>query len=241
MFKNWIKNLLFCLVCTFGASLNTYAQPINETNAPTTTAPVATRKASDAEWQAAKNGIDYSGLKKEKPKKSEAPTLPQLPDFLAGLGQFGQISLICLIIALVAGLFYVLIGQGLFLKNTAITPQKADFELADIENNLHETDLDRYLRTAITNNDYRLAVRLYYLNILKQYSLHELIVWKKDKTNGEYLTEIRRRNDPTYPDFRTATLLFERVWYGDKVINERGYAEIQRVFQRLLGVLEPKL
>jgi Domain of unknown function (DUF4129) len=239
MFRNSIKTLLFCLVCLFGASLNLSAQD-EPSSIPTTpnatTAPVANRKATQAEWEAAKAGIDYSGLKKEKPKKTSY-SMPKLPDFLGGLGQLGQIALICLVIALVAGLFYVLIGQGLFLKNSAVAPPKADFDLADIENNLHETDLDRYLRTAITNNDYRLAVRLYYLNVLKQYSLHEVIIWKKDKTNGEYLTEVRRKNDPTYPDFRTVTLLFERVWYGEKVINERDYTAIQPVFQRLLGAL----
>jgi hypothetical protein len=100
---------------------------------------------------------------------------------------------------------------------------------------LHETDLERFLRQALTDTDYRTAVRLYYLSILKQYSLREIISWKKDKTNNEYLTEVRRSNAPTYADFRAATLIFERVWYGEKVIEARDYAKIQPKFEQLLA------
>jgi hypothetical protein len=154
---------------------------------------------------------------------------------LAGLGKAGQFFLIAFIIALVAGLLYFLIGQGLFLQNKAVIAQKADFNISDIENNLHETDLERFLRQALTDTDYRTAVRLYYLSILKQYSLREIIVWKKDKTNNEYLTEVRRSESPTYRDFRAATLTFERVWYGEKAIEAAEYTKIQPNFERLLG------
>jgi hypothetical protein len=233
---------LFCLFCAvFGASQTAIAQDFVTKNADAS-APVANRKATKAQWEAAKSGIDYTGLKKEKPA-ADSPKLdfrPPSVGFLAGLGKAGQFFLIAFIIALVAGLLYFLIGQGLFLQNKAVAAQKTDFNIADIENNLHETDLERFLRQALANTDYRAAIRLYYLSILKAYSLSEIIAWKKDKTNNEYLTEVRRSESPTYRDFREATLTFERVWYGEMRIEAVDYTKIQTNFERLLASITSK-
>ena len=101
---------------------------------------------------------------------------------------FAKIALFGGIIALIVALLYYLVRQGLFLRNTAI-PQGNTFSLADIEDNLHESNLHSFLAQAEANGDYRLAVRLYYLNILKNMSLREYIIWKKDKTNTQYLAD----------------------------------------------------
>jgi hypothetical protein len=241
-------SIFLFVICLFGASLMSTAQP---------TAPVANRSATKAEWEAAKKGLDYIHLSDAEKKKAEKEAAeaaasakngkakgkpfdfnPPSAGFLSGLGTLGQAVLIGLIIALVAGLFYMLMGQGLFLQNTSLKPQGETFDIADIENNLHETDLDRYLRQAIENGDYRMAVRIYYLNILKQYSLREIIKWKKDKTNTEYLTEVRRSESPTYNDFRAVTLIFERVWYGEKPITAADYAQIKPHFEWLQANLK---
>ena len=57
------------------------------------------------------------------------------------------------------------------------------FEMGDLEN-LKEADIDSFLDDALRNQDYRLTVRLMYLNIIKSLANKELINWKIDKTNG---------------------------------------------------------
>ena len=230
--------LVFSLALGFFTPM---VSPVLAQSASTEIEPSANRKATQAEWDAAKSGINFSDLKKDKTKKPEKKTTlnlnPPSIGFLQSLGAVGQVVLIGLVILLVAGLFYSLIGQGLFLKNKRVDAQAAAFDIHDIENNLHETDLERYLRQAIESGDYRMAIRLYYLNILKSYSLKEAIDWKKDKTNTEYLNEIKRAALPSYPEFRTVTLVFERVWYGDTAINADDYTAIQPRFEALLKAI----
>jgi Domain of unknown function (DUF4129) len=55
-----------------------------------------------------------------------------------------------------------------------------------------------------------------------------LIAWKKDKTNRDYLNEIRGRNN--YNDFRQLTLVYEIVWYGDTPVKQEEFSNVHRLF-----------
>ena len=57
-----------------------------------------------------------------------------------------------------------------------------------------------------------MAVRLYYLSVLKELSVKNHIRWKRDKTNGAYLRELA--GSPLFGTVQEVTLIFERVWYG---------------------------
>lgn len=79
---------------------------------------------------------------------------------------------------------------------------------------LHGLDLDTLLTQAEDARNYRLAVRLGYLRVLRQLSDKGLIRWQPDKTNHDYLYEL-----PTGPlpeAFRELTRQFEYVWYGEQ-------------------------
>ena len=52
-----------------------------------------------------------------------------------------------------------------------------------IEENIHESDLDKFIKQAESEEKYNLAIRLYYLAIIKELSLGKLIKWKRNKTN----------------------------------------------------------
>ncbi|MEO0779887.1 MAG: DUF4129 domain-containing protein, partial [Bacteroidota bacterium] len=84
----------------------------------------------------------------------------------------------------------------------------------------------------IAQGDYRLAARLYYLAIIKELSLHEAIQWKRDKTNRDYLRELV--GHPLRDEFRALTLVFERIWYGDRALEEADFPLLQARFEQLL-------
>ncbi len=102
----------------------------------------------------------------------------------------------------------------------------------EIEENIHESDLDRYIREAISQKNYRLATRLYYLAIIKELSLREAIRWKRDKTNRDYLRELL--GHPLRSEFRDLTVIFERIWYGDRDLGERDFESLRGRFEQLL-------
>ncbi|RYD86651.1 MAG: hypothetical protein EOP54_30040, partial [Sphingobacteriales bacterium] len=54
------------------------------------------------------------------------------------------------------------------------------------EENIHEMDFARLIEQTRTDGNYRLAVRYYYLWLLKKLSYKEIIAWHIDKTNSDY-------------------------------------------------------
>ena len=55
-----------------------------------------------------------------------------------------------------------------------------------------------------------------------------LIDWQRDKTNHEYVLELRR--DVLRRPFAELTTLFEYVWYGDFTVDEGIYGRVKRTF-----------
>jgi Domain of unknown function (DUF4129) len=94
--------------------------------------------------------------------------------------------------------------------------------------NIHTIDFADSIAEAITQKNYRLAVRLYYLKALKELTDREMIDWKINKTNRSYVYEL---NSPTLrPDFERITLQFEYAWYGDFPVDETQFINIKNQF-----------
>ena len=140
-------------------------------------------------------------------------------------------------VVLVAYLILRFVGEGNIFgtKKRRISDPSVKIDLEHIEENLDTAELDPLIRQAIADKNYTLAVRLYYLAILKELHIKGDIAWKKDKTNRTYLREMRE--NPFFEPFRNATSIFERVWYGSQSVDERNFTMIQPDFQNLLKSL----
>ncbi|MDF3078897.1 MAG: hypothetical protein K0S09_2786 [Sphingobacteriaceae bacterium] len=94
--------------------------------------------------------------------------------------------------------------------------------------NIHEISFDEEIERAVSNKNYRLAVRLLYLNCLKKLNDRGFINWQLDKTNAAYISEIN------HPDkqqqFKNLTLQFEYIWYGDFPVDGNGYQHVNNSF-----------
>ncbi|MDV7395353.1 DUF4129 domain-containing protein, partial [Arthrospira platensis SPKY1] len=102
--------------------------------------------------------------------------------------------------------------------------------LEDIEDNLLEANIPDHLREAIRSGDYKMAIRLHYLALIQSLAHQRLIRWEREKTNGDYLRELQAH--PLFADFREMTLVFERVWYGDRTVSEPDYRAIEARFAK---------
>jgi hypothetical protein len=96
--------------------------------------------------------------------------------------------------------------------------------------NIHEIDFEQQIDTAIEQRNYRLAVRLLYLQTLKHLSNRNLIEWKPNKTNRSYVYELAQ--SPLQPEFETLTTQFEYIWYGDFPITEDRFKPLQESFNQ---------
>lgn len=187
----------------------------------------------EEEWKEATEDLDYNE-KEERPKKQRRAKLPS--SFFPNIPLTRLIWYTLGVIALIVLLFFVAkYTAGL---QAVDKKKKRVYTIEEAEENLLETDLQRFLREALENGDYELAVRVYYLEVLKQLSLKDLIKWQRDKTNSEYLREMRQQTH--FEDFRHVTRIFERVWYGDTKIEQATFQQISPEFELYLRKVNDK-
>lgn len=107
------------------------------------------------------------------------------------------------------------------------------------EPNVKEIKVDAFrenLNKLLAEKDYRRALRVYYLLMLKLMDEKKLIDWKIEKTNAEYLYEL---NDQAFIDtFRQITLTYEKVWYGEKTYSEATMMDYLHIFETFSKELE---
>lgn len=99
-----------------------------------------------------------------------------------------------------------------------------DFESTPIE----EVDFQSLIKAALKQNDYRLAIRYRYLDILKSLSGIGLISHSQHKSNVEYVYELNDENLKS--EFRHLVFVFDHVWYGDYPPDATQYNEFNLEF-----------
>lgn len=116
--------------------------------------------------------------------------------------------------------------RGVFInKNASNVPH---FIAAD--ENIHEMNFDVLIEKAINEKNYKEAVRLSYLKVLKQLTDTDLIRWEIDKTNLDYANELA--NSEYELSFNKVTKVFEYLWYGDFELNSTQFnAEIKKFIE----------
>jgi len=194
--------------------------------------PVTITKFDRNKWNVAKKGLDYNEQPPPKPLKWN-PWFTGSSIFSGEAVKFVLFSIVILLLAFV--LFKIFSGR---LGNKRIRKDEHISNIEDIEDiaAVPESELDRLLREALERKDFKEAIRISYLFIIRSLSEQELIHWKKDKTNREYLTELNK--SIYYNVFREVTAVFDRVWYGDIELGEIDYLRISPHFKNLGDLLK---
>lgn len=139
--------------------------------------------------------------------------------------------LIYLLLAILVGYFILkmLLGRDVSSffnrKSAAIAP------LTSKEEHIEGINLDAYITEALAEKNYRLAIRYMYLKSLKELSLINVISWHFDKTNTDYYNEID--NLEVKRSFKKVSYLYDYVWYGEFALDETGFTNAQKEFDRL--------
>lgn len=99
--------------------------------------------------------------------------------------------------------------------------------------NIEDTDINTLILKAERDNDYRLAIRYYYLLVLKTLTLKKIITFEDDKTNAEYLNELNTK--PFSDNFAYVSYLYNYIWYGKFAVNVEQYNNAKHNFVTLLN------
>ncbi|HTL06645.1 MAG TPA: hypothetical protein VL307_00265 [Chitinophagaceae bacterium] len=143
-------------------------------------------------------------------------------------GKAFKITLLLLAVSLLVFFIYRLTGMnkaGLFQRNTG---RVSGYSVTDED--IHSIPFEQAIEEAVQNKNYRLAVRLLYLQSLKKLSDKQLIQWQLNKTNIAYLQELSGTG--YQPVFDHLTRQFENNWYGDLPIEETEFSEVRNQFNQ---------
>ena len=108
-------------------------------------------------------------------------------------------------------------GNILFSKKA----KKVDIYDTDIIEDINEIDFPAIISQYELEKNYNAAFRYQFLLILKNLTDSGKIKWTQDKTNIDYLNELKDAETKT--QFKRAFYIFNHVWYGDFKIDRSDY------------------
>jgi len=122
-------------------------------------------------------------------------------------------------------------GRWIFGKRS----DKFTIPFESTEENIYETDFNELITKAIKAQNYRLAIRYYYLMLLKKLSDVALIVYDPEKTNADYHNELKTTK--IAPDFTYTSYLYNYSWYGEFQMTRPEFQQAENAFNQLLKKL----
>lgn len=115
-------------------------------------------------------------------------------------------------------------GKWIFGKSS-----KKKITTANItEEDIHNIDFQKMIRDSKNKQDYRLSIRYYYLWLLKRLSDRTLIEWDIEKTNSDYLYELK--DEKLRQDFKYLSYIYDYSWYGEFELNEAVFEKSEKAF-----------
>lgn len=133
---------------------------------------------------------------------------------------------------LVLGILLFLITK-IFIKLTTKTAeetknQHGKITISEDEELIKNHDLEALIQNAIANKNYSLAVRYLYIQSLKLLDQNKIITWEQQKTNDDYIAEIK--SNSVQKIFTELTYLYDFVWYGNFAVSEKNFEKIALSF-----------
>lgn len=152
---------------------------------------------------------------------------------ISKINNLSDIILRILLVAIFLAAVYIVIrlfmnhrGRWFFEKSDETVP----IDLTNVEKHIHEADFETLFKEAEQNGDTRQSVRLLYLWLLRKFTDRQVIQWNPEKTNIDYLVEIRDK--ALQEQFRYLSYLFNYIWYGEFSMNDEDYKTVRETFLR---------
>jgi hypothetical protein len=111
-------------------------------------------------------------------------------------------------------------------RQKRIGNEKSETEITE---DIFSIDYNREIEKAIQAQDYRLAIRLMFLRLLRNLSHRNLIQYRQGRTNLEYLVQLF--STTYYNDFFRLTRDYEYAWYGKFDVSADAFKTIKNDFE----------
>ncbi len=159
------------------------------------------------------------------PKEKEKTPTKQNNNISMPQGVFSQdiVSILfwTVIIALIVAALVYLIWLLSKSNSNYISQEESDNIINQIEENLIAANLDELINKAVQAGNWELAVKLNYFKVLKTLVVKELIKYRKDKSNKEYLYEIF--DTPHFRELKNLNNAFDRLRFAKIAVTQTEY------------------
>ena len=219
----FIVNILFIIcVFSFGGNLSFSQEQINE------------REFSE-NLNEKYSGSDFQ-YEEEKPPPPE-----EKPSEVSKSVTKGFVYFISEIFPYILGLIVILIILKTFVGVdinfwSSTKNSKTEKEELVYEDEIDENDYEALLQRALRNKDFRSAIRYYYLSTLKLLADKKFIEFHKEKTNADYLFELK--SDNLRQEFSNLSYIFSYVWYGEFSLDEFSFKIAEQKYQSFKSQLK---
>lgn len=166
-------------------------------------------------------------VKKLKLKEFDHEAQPaEDPSFSEGISGLFRAGLYFIIILLVLFILYTIFSG---IKVDRKVKERIDLELEEVED-IEVIDAEAGLQQALNAENYREAVRMLFIKLLQVLTQEESINWKPEKTNRDYLKEMRTHEKSMH--FENLVMAYERIWYGSEDIDAHFFNFLRADFEK---------
>lgn len=165
------------------------------------------------------------------PKTNRDFKMPKAPN----PGSFGFMSILGYVAIglLIAGLIYLIIQNSSGNRNLNNKNQNISTGNALDPEFLKKLETKKYLEQYLLDKDYRMAVRMLYLQLIQRLSNAGLVLPSIEKTNLDFYMELG--GNSIQSDFKKVTGIYERAWYADADIDATTFERIRPMFEQIIG------
>lgn len=181
---------------------------------------------SDLKDKYSDNEFIYKEEKEEVKKEVKPLDFTFFKAFIAFMQSVFPFLLAAIVVFIILKLY---LGSGAGFWNFKRVHKKVAEKLVYEDEDIHDVDLNSLLKRALEAKDSRLAIRYYYLLLLKKLSEKELIKYDKDKTNSEYLFEIKK--EEIRKGFSYLSYIYTYVWYGEFLLTEMDFKRVEEKYK----------
>ena len=152
--------------------------------------------------------------------------------------QFVEILIKAVAILLLVFVIYLIVksimnGEGQWIFGKSSDKKVINYE--EIEKNIHLVDFEKLIKDTLKSGEMRLSIRYYYLWLLKKMAEKSLIEWDVEKTNTDYLYEIKNLEFRT--QFEYVSYLYDYIWYGEFELDEVTFQKAKAAFEKTIQSL----
>lgn len=140
-----------------------------------------------------------------------------------------------IVIGILVFLLYLLLKNKVFNFNKKINNKTIYQEFSE-DTDINELDLESIFEKLMKEMKYRFAIRIRFLMALKMLVNQELLIWEKDKTNGDYIRELAKTD--MVHDFRQLVMIYERIWFSEIEITASDFRILDTTFTKFNNKLK---